>query len=429
MRAATRLAALLAAVSLLFAAGCESAAPPPAEPTPEAETPVSEAGESSTPSETPAEPAPTPEPAPEPPPPLEATLVAIGDVMMHKPMVPGAFDEATGTYDFSGFFAPLRDVFESADWAVANLETPIAGDERGFPGYPMFNAPVGLADALAEAGFDVVSTANNHSLDQRFSGLAATLRTLRERGIVPVGTAETQEEADAVNIVGKKGVAGAFLSYTYGTNGIPIPKDKPFAVNLIDETKIAADIAKARTAGADFVAVSLHFGNEYQREPSDEQRRVARHTIESGADLVIGHHPHVVQPYERYRVDNPDGTSREGLIMYSLGNFVSNQFGDYKEYGAVLKVTFRKTHQADGAAVTTLAEIDAIPTWVHKYVDGGKTRYRVLSLDEITLESGDPLLTPRMISTLVAKSEEMNRHLDKLTVAVGGGQAPDAAKE
>ena len=426
MRSTTRLAALLAAASLLFAAGCESAAPAPAEPAPGAETPVAEAGDAGESSAPVGEPA---EPAPEPPPPLEATLVAIGDVMMHKPMVPGAFDEETGTYDFSGFFEPLRDLFEAADWAVANLETPIAGDDRGFPGYPMFNAPVGLADALAEAGFDVVSTANNHSLDQRFSGLAATLRTLRERGIVPVGTAETQAEADAVNIVGKKGVAGAFLSYTYGTNGMPIPEDKPFAVNLIDEANIAADIAKARTAGADFVAVSLHFGNEYQREPSEEQRRIARHTIESGADLVIGHHPHVVQPYERYRVDNPDGTSREGLIMYSLGNFVSNQFGDYKEYGAVLKVTFRKTHQADGAAVTTLAEVDAIPTWVHKYVDGGKTRYRVLSLDEITPESGDPLLTPRMISTLVAKSEEMNRHLDKLAVAVGDGQATDAAKE
>ncbi|WP_238392381.1 CapA family protein [Paenibacillus antri] len=420
-----RLAALLAAASLLFAAGCESAAP--AEPAPEQEqAPVAESG-----SDGAAAPAPEQEPVepPPPPPPVEATLVAIGDVMMHKPMLPGAYDKETDTYDFSGFFAPLRSLFEGADWAVANLETPIAGDDRGFPGYPMFNAPVALADALVDAGFDVVSTANNHSLDQGFKGLAATLKTLRERGIVPVGTAETQEEADALAIVGKNGVAGAFLSYTYGTNGIPIPKDKPFAVNLIDDARIAADIDRARTAGADFVSVSLHFGNEYQREPNDEQRRLARLAIESGADLVIGHHPHVVQPYERYRVDNPDGTSREGIIMYSLGNFVSNQFGDYKEYGAVLKVTFRKTYQADGAAVTTVAEVDAIPTWVHKYVDGGKTRYRVLSLDEVTLESGDPLLTPRMISTLIAKSEEMNGHLDKLAAAAGTGQAPAAEKE
>jgi len=427
MRAAVSLAGLLlAGAALLLAAGCEAGAVPEPAP-PQERVPVAETGGVGGAPGTPAPEAPAPE-SPPPPPPAEATIVAIGDVMMHKPMIPGAYDKETKTYDFSGFFAPLRSVFESADWAVANLETPIAGDDRGFPGYPTFNAPVALADALAGAGFDVVSTANNHSLDQGYSGLAATLRTLRERGVLPVGTADSQQSSDAVTIVGKNGIAQAFLSYTYGTNGIPIPKDKPFAVNLIDDAKIKGDIAKARAAGADIVTVSLHFGNEYQRDPSDEQRRVARLAVEAGADLILGHHPHVVQPYERYRVDNADGTSREGIIMYSLGNFVSNQFGDFKEYGAVLKVTFRKTYQADGAAVTTVAEVDAIPTWVHKYVDGGKTRYRVLSLDEITLEGGDPLLTPRMVSTLVSMTEEMNRHIDKLSLTAEAGRAPDTGK-
>ncbi|HZG57451.1 MAG TPA: CapA family protein [Paenibacillus sp.] len=421
------LAALTLAACLLSGClGSSDSVPEPPSPsspaTPLAETGGGAGGTASGTAGSAEAPSPAPVEPPPLPPPSEATLVAVGDVMMHTPMLPGAYDESSGTYDFSGFFAPLRTMFEEADWAVANLETPIAGDERGFRGYPLFNAPVALADALAEAGFDVVSTANNHSLDQGFSGLVHTLGALRDRGVLPVGTAESEEASNELTIVEKNGIRNAFLSYTYGTNGIPIPKDKPFAVNLIDDARIAKDIAGAEAAGADVVTVSLHFGNEYQREPTDEQRRVARRAIEAGADVVLGHHPHVVQPYERIRVEDEDGKTREGVVIYSLGNFISNQFGSYKEYGAALQVTFRKTYQANGASMTTVSEVDAIPTWVHKYVSGGKSRYRVLSLDDIKQESGDPLLTPRMISNLIETSAELNRHMDKLTAEID--QAP-----
>jgi len=408
-----RLGAALLAASL-WLAGCEGDAEPEKQAGRDG-IPLSETGG------TRGEPALEPPPPPKPPPPVEATLIAVGDVMMHTPQLPGAYDEQAGGYDFSGFFAPLRDTFAGADWAVANLETPIAGDERGFRGYPMFNAPVALAGALAGAGFDVVSTANNHSLDQGFAGLVHTLATLREQGVAPVGTAESEEASQALTTISRDGIANTFLSYTYGTNGIPIPKDKPFAVNLIDDAKIKSDIARAKAAGADIVTVSLHFGSEYQREPNDEQKRIARLAIEAGADLVLGHHPHVVQPYERYRVVGPDGAEREGVIMYSLGNFISNQFGGYKEYGALLKVTFRKTYRADGTAVTTVTELDAIPTWVHKYVSGGKAHYRVLSLDDVASKNDDPLLTPRTLAQLADMQAEMNRHLDKLAAGVDEG--------
>ncbi|MCI3920373.1 CapA family protein [Paenibacillus sp. TRM 82003] len=393
--------------ALLLLSACEEA--PSAEPPATAEQAPTDGHEAE------AGPMPVePEPVPEVPPPAEATLVAIGDIMMHTPQLPGAYDKETDTYDFSSFFAPLKSLFTEADWAFANLETPIAGDDRGFRGYPLFNAPVALADALADAGFDVLSTANNHSLDQGFSGIEHTLETLRAKQLIPIGTAATEEASREIAYVEKNGITAGFLSYTYGTNGIPIPKDKPFAVNLIDEARIAADIEKAREGGADAVVVSLHFGQEYQREPSDEQRRVARGAIEAGADLIIGHHPHVVQPYEMYETTSPDGSKREGLIMYSLGNYISNQFGGYKEYGAVLKVAFRKTYQPDGTARTNIAEVDAIPTWVHKYVSGGKARYRVLSLDEVAKAESDPLLTQRLLADLSSKATEMNRHLDSL---------------
>ena len=424
MRLRCRGAALLAAALLpmFLAAGCmESGRTNPTEPSAHSESPTRE------PEATPA-PSPTPTPVPTPPPPVEATLVAIGDVMMHKPMIPGAYDEESGTYDFTGFFAPLRDVFQNADWAVANLETPIAGDDRGFPGYPRFNAPVALADALKDAGFDVVSTANNHSLDQNYSGLVHTLEVLRERGVLPVGTADSHDAAEAVAMLERNGIKNAFLSYTYGTNGIPIPKDHPYAVNLIDDERIASDIAKARAQDADVVTVSLHFGNEYQRNPTDEQRRLAEHAIRSGADVVLGHHPHVVQPYEIIRVKNADGTEREGAVIYSLGNFVSNQFGDYKEYGAVFEVTFRKTYDADGGSVTSVSSVDAFPTWVHKYMSGGKARYRVLSLESISPETDDPLLTARMLSELAEKSEEMTRHLNKFVLAAQAETNEEAVK-
>lgn len=405
----SRLLLILLSVVLLCA-GCE---PSPEAPSGLEPTPTEESGEGAA---VPAEPPPLPAPA-------EATLVAVGDIMMHTPQLPGARNPQTGEYDFSGFFAPLADTFTKADWAVANLETPIAGDQLGFPGYPRFNAPVALADAIAGAGFDIVSTANNHSLDQGFAGLAHTVQTLRDKGLHPIGTADTAEAAAALTVVEKNGIAGAFLSYTYGTNGIPVPEDKPYAIQLMDDKRMTAEIRKAKQAGVDVVVVSLHFGTEYQRMPNAEQRRVARLCIEAGADVVLGHHPHVVQPYETVQVTDDDGTARQGLIMYSLGNFISNQFGDYKEYGALLKVTFRKTFQADGTAVTTIAHFDAIPTWVHKYVSGGKSHYRVLSLDDLAQTNDDPLIPPRMLASLHEKAAEMNRHLETLTIEADRGKS------
>jgi poly-gamma-glutamate capsule biosynthesis protein CapA/YwtB (metallophosphatase superfamily) len=366
-------------------------------------------------SETPPEEVPEIKPS-EPPPAAEATLVAVGDIMMHRPQLPGAYNPETQTYDFRGFFQSVRSILVDANWTFGNLETPIAGDERGFRGYPLFNAPVALAEALADAGFDVLSTANNHSLDQGFTGLVHTLETLHSYGIQPIGTAAESAAATDIFISEQNGIKQAFLAYTYGTNGIPIPADKPYAVNLIQEERIAEDISKARALGADFVTVSLHFGNEYQRQPSEQQQTLARFCIDAGADLVLGHHPHVVQPYERYATTQADGSIREGVIIYSLGNFISNQFGQYKEFGLIFKVLLRKTYSLNGDSQTIIANVEAIPTWVHKYTLNGKKAYRILSLNDIVQSGDDPLLANETIQMLTLKREEMHEHISSMVI-------------
>lgn len=360
---------------------------------------------------------PTPEPLPPPPPPSEATLVAVGDIMMHTPQLPGAYVAETGSYDFSGFFQRVKPTIAAADWAMANLETPLAGNERGYKGYPRFNAPVEMADALSEAGFDIVSIANNHILDQGEAGAIATIRTLQDRGLKPIGTSEEGASPLQEAVITKKnGIAAAFLAYTYGTNGIPLPQNAPYLVYLVNEKQIAEDIAHAKARGADVIVVSLHFGNEYQRHPTDAQRNLAAAVIQSGADIIVGHHPHVVQPYERITTATEQGT-REGFVIYSLGNFISNQFGDYKEYGAMLKVTIRKSYSPDGTSSIELAETEAIPTWVHKYRESGKSKYRILPVEAVAAAADDPLIANRMFPVLKEQAQELNRHLRSMTEA------------
>ncbi|WP_274364676.1 CapA family protein [Paenibacillus thermotolerans] len=364
--------------------------------------------------------------APEPviPPPAEATIVAVGDIMMHTPQLPGAYDAKTGTYNFDGFFREVSSIISQGDWSIANLETPIAGAERGFKGYPLFNAPDELAAAIRNAGFNIVTTANNHALDQGASGAVATLNTVHENGLLSVGTYDSEEASNQPLVIEKNGIVNAILSYTYGTNGIPVPEDKPYLISLIDKEIMKEQIERARADGADFVTVALHFGIEYQRQPNDTQRELAEHCIKAGADLVLGSHPHVVQPYERIVTAGYDGTERTGVVMYSMGNFISNQFGNYKEYGVIFKVRIKKTYLEDGGSETEIVQIDPIPTWVHKYRSGGKSLYRILPLEAVAAAKNDPLIPKRMFPQLEQKAAEMNAHLRSLTVQADTPASP-----
>ncbi len=310
--------------------------------------------------------------------PLSATIAAVGDVMVHSPQIWAARQD-DGTYDFTPVFRPVKDYIQSADIAVANLETTMAGKDEGYSGYPTFNSPAQLGQALRETGFDLVFTANNHALDRGGKGALATIENLHEAGLQHVGTSSTREERETVLARNVNGIEVAFLAYTYGTNGIPVPDDKPYLVNMIDEEQMKEDLRRARREGADLIVVSLHCGQEYKRQPSARQRELTDLLIKNGADIVLGTHPHVLQPVEFKRVQVGENVYRRGLVAYSLGNFVSNQRRGYTDSGVILLIEVEKNIEF---GTVRLKEVRYIPTWVHKSHVEGQLQYRVLAVKD-----------------------------------------------
>ncbi|WP_276351498.1 CapA family protein [Cohnella caldifontis] len=346
--------------------------------------------------------------------PAEATLLAVGDIMVHMPQLPAYYDPANKRYDFSPWFERVAPLFRHGDWVIGNLETPLAGAELKYTGFPRFNAPAELADALRDAGFDLVSTANNHAMDRGFAGIERTLANVRKAGLLPVGTAGTEEEAERLTIVERNGIRMGFLAYTYGTNGIPVPADKAFAVALIDPDRMASDIRRLRESGADAVTVSLHFGIEYQKLPNDEQRRIVRAVVGSGADIVLGSHPHVAQPYDIVEIPASEsalGVVRRGIVIYSLGNFISNQTGNGKDVGLIFGVHLVKTRGADGEYLTGWDRVETTPTWVWIAKKGGKRYYTILPLKQTLANHDVPGATDAEYRQMKTLLDGIDRHL------------------
>lgn len=312
----------------------------------------------------------------------EITLVMVGDILLHTPVAESALRE-DGTYNFDAVFANVRDEIEAADLALVNQEVIIGGSELGVTGYPSFNAPYELGDALAEAGFDVVLHATNHALDKGKRGLNNCLHFWEENypEIAVLGIYESAEAQDEIYVYEKDGIHLAVLNYTYGCNGIPLPEDMPYAVSLLEKEKVVQDLQRAKEA-ADFVIVCPHWGTEYKLEPSEEQRSWAQLFYENGADLVIGTHPHVIEPMEWFGEEQEaDGM----LVYYSLGNFVNWTSGTgagtaNRMVGSMAEVTIGK--DASGEAVITAYE--AKPLVCH--VEDGTDGVSVWFLDEYTEE-------------------------------------------
>ncbi len=348
----------------------------------------------------------------------EATLLAVGDIMMHSPQVPAGYNPETKTYNYDPFFSEVKEILSGGDWVIGNLETPIAGADKGFKGYPRFNAPDALADALKAAGFNILTTANNHSMDQNEEGLLRTLDILDGRGILHTGTARTSEEAEELLIVTKNGISMAILNYTYGTNGLPVPEGKSYLVNLLDTEQMIADIKRAREAKADVVTLALHFGVEYEREPNDTQKNLVKKLIAAGADIILGSHPHVVQPYEVVEVTNEQGDSRSGFVIYSLGNFISNQgpaqgTAKYTDVGLILSLKIEKQFPEGLIQIT---HVDPIHTWVHKYYDPDIKRrnYRIIPIEATVTSGTDDALSTKEYTLLEQYLSDMDKHLQSL---------------
>lgn len=273
-------------------------------------------------------------------------MVFAGDAMQHAGQIDAA-RRAGGTYDYSGYFTALQPYIAGADYAVVNLETPLGG--RPYSGYPMFCAPDAYASALVDAGFDFMLLANNHMLDRRDRGLVRTLNVLDSIGVPHSGVWRNAAERAELNPVVREvnGFRIALLNYTYGTNGIEPQGD--VVVDYIDRRVIAADIERARALGAEIVAVCVHWGDEYRLLPNAAQRSLADWLVGQGVDMIIGGHPHVIQPMEMRR---DAATGRPVLLVYSLGNFISNMKTADTRGGAVVRVRLMrdrngKAHVAD----------------------------------------------------------------------------------
>jgi len=262
------------------------------------------------------------------------TLVAAGDNLFHETLIKSALQE-DGAYNFAPIYSEIKSIIQSADLAFINQETVMAGERFGYSGYPAFNTPQSLAAALADTGFDIVNIANNHTMDKGRAGIEATLDfldTMKEFTVI--GARKTGESA---RIVTKNNITLGFLSYTYGLNGNTLPRDNQNLVSLINRNTMAKEIDALRPL-CDFLIVSMHWGDEYQTEPGKTQIELAQFLAEHSVDLIIGHHPHVLQRAQT--ISLPDG--RKTLVFYSLGNFVSHQREKERIIGAMMLVTFVK---------------------------------------------------------------------------------------
>jgi poly-gamma-glutamate synthesis protein (capsule biosynthesis protein) len=310
---------------------------------------------------------------------VTAEVSFVGDLMCHSTQFNYAKVNAD-SFDFTGVYREVKKYLKFADLTIGNLETVIAGKEKGYSGYPFFNSPDDFVYALKDAGFDLIITANNHSLDQGAKGVERTIKVINEFDLNQTGTFTSQKDHNSIRVFDINSIKIAVLAYTENTNGIPIPAGKSYLINLIDENKIAEDINAARKSNADIVIVTFHFGTEYKRDPTDYQKDVVRKTIDAGADIIIGGHPHVIQPVD-YFVTN-GGKIDTGFVAYSLGNFISNQRWRYSDAGIILSIKISKNIFTDSVY---LSGINYLPTWVFKG-ETEKGREYIILPSEITAE-------------------------------------------
>lgn len=304
------------------------------------------------------------------PKPAKATLLFAGDAMQHQAQLDQALSAGRGkSYDYSGCFSLIAPEIEAADYAVVNLEVPLGGGSD-YSGYPCFSAPDSYAEALKDAGFDMMLTANNHCLDRRDKAARRTLTALDRLGIDHIGTYHDRAQRDSLVpfIREINGIKVGFLNYTYGTNGIE-PRDG-VEVSLIDRAKMAKEIDKTRKAGAEIMVVAIHWGIEYVLNENQSQRSVAQFLVGKGVDLVIGGHPHVVQPM--HVVEN-DSTGRRSLVVYSLGNFISNMKTRDTRGGALVRARIERDSLGDAHFVD--ADYD---TFITQRPVGKRDNFRVV---------------------------------------------------
>lgn len=325
-----------------------------------------------------------------------ATLAATGDLLMHDPILTNNYDEQTGSYDFSGIFTYIKPYVQKYDFAVANLEVTLAGNDRiPYRGYPCFNCPDEIVDAAKDAGFDMLLTANNHSNDSGLNGILRTAAVLAQKNMGYTGTRHSEQEKP-YRIQNVNGINIGMMNYTYESRRAgdkrylnvmleqrAIPLVNSFSYGDLDSfyDEVKTRINQMKEEGADALVLFIHWGDEYKLTPNNTQKKIARKMCELGIDVIIGGHPHVIQPLEI--IKSADG-KHTTVCLYSTGNAVSNQRiyrasikTGHTEDGILFIVTFSK--YGDGRVEVT--GLDALPTWVHLYKQNGREVFQIVPLD------------------------------------------------
>lgn len=307
---------------------------------------------------------------------ISFTLTALGDVLCHNTQYWDAYNKNTGEYDFSYVFENVKQYTEKSDVTIANIETSFAGEERGYSNYPTFNSPDSLVTALKNIGVDIITTAGNHCLDMGFSGLSRTIDVLDKNGIKHLGTYKSEEDQKRLSTKNINGAKVAFINYTYGTNGIPIPSGKEFCVNLIDKETIKKEIEQAKEQDSDVIIACMHWGTEYRTTANDEQEELADFLFQNGVDIIIGNHPHVIEPFETREVTMPDGTIKQCFVAYALGNFTADQNAINTRDSIILNLKITK--KSDGTV--SIDDVNYVPIYIYKNPSLSIKKFKLIDL-------------------------------------------------
>ncbi|MFI5170814.1 MAG: CapA family protein [Chitinophagales bacterium] len=313
---------------------------------------------------------------------IDITISAVGDLMCHSTQYNYA-RVAPDSFNFVPCFEYILPWLKSPDLLIGNLETTFAGTGIPYSGYPYFNTPDDYATAIKEIGFDFIVTANNHANDNGEKAILRTIGILDGLHLPHTGTYVSENDRDSIRIMNISGIKISILSYTYSTNGLDLAEGKPWLVNFCDSALIKRDIINSRGAGAELVVVFYHFGEEYERLPNSYQKDFVNHAIDCGADVILGSHPHVLQPVNYFATKNAKLDT--GFVAYSMGNFISNQQDEYTDEGVVINIHIQKNIKTNKIRIE---RTDYVPTWVYK----GKSEVKKLHMVFPVFGENDPAL-------------------------------------
>lgn len=327
----------------------------------------------------------------------QVSLLSVGDIMAHTTQLRAA--ETDEGFDFDPQFKEIKPIIESADFAIGNLETVFAGQEKRYSGKNMiFNTPDEMAMSIKKAGFDILTTANNHSLDRGFFGISRTIEVLDDLGIMHTGTFATPERP--LLIFEKDGISFALLSYSYSTNGWPMPEEAPYSLNMMEKDLIIEDIRRAKAEAVDFIIVANHWGLEYHLDENHHQRDLAEILFYEGADIILGTHPHVLQPFEHKKMVDVSGQEKDKFIIYSQGNFVSGQRTYPRAIGMYLTMDFERVNSDQ----PYVKQICFMPTYVEEHYKDQKIHVTIHDMHQRVkaLEGSEKALMEQYESDFVA---------------------------